>query len=68
MRNKEPIEPEEIFNDRWHCEHSDSACVEGVKPTCKTTGLPCCMCQPVCEHRSFEDCKYGIEKESGVEI
>jgi len=25
--------------------------VEGVKPACKTTGLPCCRCQPVCEHR-----------------
>ena len=26
--------------------------VEGVKPACKTTGLPCCRCQPgSCEHR-----------------
>ena len=25
--------------------------VEDAKPTCKTTGLPCCRCQPVCEHR-----------------
>jgi len=22
-----------------------------AKPTCKTTGMPCCRCQPVCEHR-----------------
>ena len=46
---KEPIKPEEIFNDRWHCGHS--AYVEDAAPTCKTTGLPCCRCQPVCEHR-----------------
>ena len=25
--------------------------VEDAKPTCKTTGMPCCRCQPVCEHR-----------------
>jgi len=26
--------------------------VENAKPTCKTTGLPCCRCQPgSCEHR-----------------
>jgi len=42
--------------------------VKKAKTTCKTTGMPCCRCQPVCEHRSFEDCKYGIEKESEVEI
>ena len=24
---------------------------DDAKPTCKTTGMPCCRCQPVCEHR-----------------
>lgn len=25
--------------------------VEDSAPTCKTTGMPCCRCQPACEHR-----------------
>jgi len=34
-----------------NCRHS--AYVKEAKPTCKTTGWPCCRCQPgSCEHRS----------------